>query len=65
MSFTQNHLGVSIPEILDLANLYVAEAPLKKKSQHFVLTPLIALYKISVLKPPKDGRVNNIIHIFF
>ena len=55
MPFTQNHLEVSIPEILDLANLFVAEAPLKKK----VLPPPSEHFDLSVQKQPMGERVNT------
>ena len=39
-------------KILDLKNLFVADAPVKKKSKHLVLPPLRELYKIG----PKTAR---------
>ena len=45
-------------KILDFANLFVADAPMKKKIKKFSFTPLSEHFEIWVWKPAMDVNVN-------
>ena len=45
-------------EILDLASLFVADAPIYKEKEKFSFTPSFEHFEISIQKPPVHERVN-------